>query len=196
MSQKYSYLSVPFLTWLLANMLGFGALGALIITFPSLMRIPGMIVSFLLIGRPIGLAQWIALRRMVQTSIGWIFSIPIGILLAFFITRVIPDSLWPGMDDESIAGLTIAYLIVGFSIGLPQWLILRGHLSRSSIWLLGSSIAVGTSFWLILATDLVNQSGVIAYIVGALVYSIVTGLVLSGLLAYTDQSQADLADAN
>ena len=100
------------------------------------------------------------------------------------------------MDDESIAGLTIAYLIVGFSIGLPQWLILRGHLSRASIWLLGSSIAVGASFWLIFATDLVNQSGVIAYIVGALVYSILTGLVLSALLATTDQTQANLAEAS
>ena len=196
MSQKYSYLSVPFLTWLLANMLGFAALGVLIITFPSLMRIPGMIVSFLLIGLPIGLAQWIGLRRILKTSIAWIISIPIGILLAFLITRVIPDSLWPGMDDESIAGLTTAYLIVGFAIGLPQWLILRRQLARSSIWLLGSSIAVGASFWLILATDLVNQSGVIAYIVGALVYSIVTGLTLSALLATTNQPQANLADAS
>ena len=196
MSQKYSYLSVPFLNWLLANLLGFAALGALIISFPLLMRIPGMIASFLILGLPIGLAQWIGLRRIVQTSIAWIISIPIGILLAFLITRVITDGLWPGMDDESIAGLTTAYLIVGFAIGLPQWLILRPQLARSSIWLLGSSIAVGASFWLILATDLVNQSGVIAYMVGALVYSIVTGLVLSGLLAYSDQSQAKLANAS
>ena len=59
-----------------------------------------------------------------------------------------------------------------------------------------SSIGVGASFWLILATDLVNQSGVIAYIVGALVYSILTGLVLSALLATTNQSQANLAEAS
>ncbi len=172
MSQKFSSLSVQFLTWLFANMLGYGALGALIVTFPILMRIPGMVASILILGLPIGLAQWIALRRIVQTSIAWIISIPIGILLAFLITRVIPDGLWPGMDDESIAGLTTAYLIVGFAIGLPQWYILRRHLARSSIWLLGSSIGVGASFWLILVTDLINQSGVISYIVGALVYFI------------------------
>ena len=196
MSQKYSYLRKQFLTWLLANMLGSAALGALIITFPSVMRFHRVVASTLIISLPIGLAQWIGLRRIVQTSIGWIFSIPIGIPLAFFITRLIPDGLWPGMDDESIAGLTIAYFIMGFSIGLPQWLILRPQLARSSIWLLGSSIAVGASNWLILATDLINQSGVIAYIVGALVYSIVTGLTLSGLLAYTNQSQAKLAGAS
>ena len=196
MSQKVSYLRVQFLTWLFANILGFGALGALIVFVPFLMTIPGMVASTLIISLPIGLAQWIALRRILQTSIAWIISVPIGILLANFITRVIPYGLWPGMDDESIAGMTIAYLIVGFSIGLPQWLILRSHLSRASIWLLGSSIAVGASFWLILATGLVNQSGVIAYIVGALVYTIVTGLTLSALLATTDQSQAKLANAS
>jgi hypothetical protein len=61
---------------------------------------------------------------------------------------------------------------------------------------LGSSIAVAASFWLIFATDLVNQSGVLAYIVGALVYSSVTGLVLAGLLAYTDQSRAKVGEAS
>ena len=195
MSHKYSYLRVQFLTWFLANMLGFAALGVVIATFPFLMRIPGMIVSFLLIGLPVGFAQWIGLRRIMQTSIAWMFSIPIGILLAFLITRVIPDGLWLGLDDESIVGLTAGYLIVGFAIGLPQWLILRPQLARASLWLLGSSLAVGASFWLILATDLVNQSGVIAYIVGALVYACVTGLFLAGLLAITAPSPADPADA-
>jgi len=185
---------VQFLTWLIANILGFGALGAFIVTFPFMMALPGMVASILIIGLPIGVAQWIALRRILQTSIGWIFSIPIGILLAYLLTWVIPEGLWLGMDDESKTVLTAGYLIVGFTIGLPQWLILRSQLSRSSIWLLGSSIAVWASFWLILVTDLINQSGVIAYIVGALVYSIVTGLVLSALLAYTNQSQANQAD--
>ena len=190
MSPKYSDLWKQFLTWFLANVLGFAALGLLVVAFPFLMRIPGMVVPFLLIGLPVGYAQWLGLRRIMPTSIAWLFSIPIGILLAFLITRLVPDGFWLGLDDESIAGLTAAYLVVGFAIGLPQWLILRPQVARSSIWLLGSSLAVGASFWLILATDLVNQSGVLAYIVGALVYSTVTGLVLAGLLAASAQSQA------
>ena len=194
MPLKYSNLWKQFLTWFLANVLGFAALGLLVVTFPFLMSIPGMVVPFLLIGLPVGYAQWLGLRRIMPTSIAWLFSIPIGILLAFLITRLIPEGFWLGLDDESIAGLTAAYLIVGFAIGLPQWLILRPKLARASLWLLGSSLAVGASFWLILVTDLVNQSGVLAYIVGALVYSSLTGLFLAGLFAITAPSPAEPAD--
>jgi len=125
----------------------------------------------------------------------WILTIPIGLLLAILINRVIPDGLWQVVDDESIAALTAGYLLIGFSIGLPQWLILRRQLSKSSIWFLGSSIGVAAGIWIILVTDLISQSGIISYIVGALVYSIVTGLILSGLLAYQNHSQANLAAA-
>ncbi|MCK4901280.1 MAG: hypothetical protein KAS38_21025 [Anaerolineales bacterium] len=131
----------------------------------------------------------------MQTSILWILTIPIGLLLAVLINRVIPDGFWQVVDDESIAALTTGYLVGGFAIGLPQWLILRRQLSRSSIWLLGSSIGAGAGPWLILVTDLINQSGIISYIVGVLVYAIVTGLFLSWLLVYHNQSQTNLASA-
>ena len=144
---------------------------------------------------PIALAQWLALRRILQTSILWVLTTPIGLLLAISIIRVIPTGLWQVVDDESIAALTPVGLWIGFAIGLPQWLILRLQLSKSSIWLLGSSIGVAAGFWTIIVTDLVDRSGIIAYIVGALVYSIVTGLVLSGLLAYQNRSQVNLAAA-
>ena len=109
---------------------------------------------------------------------------------------MVPDVLWQVLgDDESIATLTAIYLVIGFAIGLPQWLILRRHLSRSSIWLLGSSIGAAAGLWIILVTDLINRSGVMAYIVGVLVYAIVTGLTLAGLLAYNDRSQANLVQA-
>lgn len=40
-----------------------------------------------------------------------------------------------------------------------------------------------------------EQSGVIIYLVGALVYAIVTGLVLTALLAFTEQSRAKVGEA-
>ncbi|MGB3702638.1 MAG: hypothetical protein WA997_15325, partial [Anaerolineales bacterium] len=102
---------------------------------------------------------------------------------------------WQVVDNDSIAALTAGYFLIGFAIGLPQWLILRRQLPKSWIWLLGSSIGVAAGFWIILVTDLISQSGISSYIVGVLVYSIVTGLVLSGLLAYQNHSQANLAAA-
>jgi hypothetical protein len=195
MSKQSSYLGRQFLIWIFANILGFGALGASLLVFPSIMSVSGIVSSTFIITIPIALAQWIALRSILRTSIFWILTIPTGLLVFILINRVILDGVWQTVDDESIAALTASYLLVGFLIGLPQWLILRRQLPISSIWLLGSSIGIAAAFWIILVTDLVDMSGVASYIVGALVYSIVTGLVLSGLLAYQNHSQADLAAA-
>jgi hypothetical protein len=195
MSKQNGYLSKQFFMWIFANILGFGALGASLLVIPSIMSISGIVSSTLIITIPIAFAQWIALRRILQTSILWILTIPIGLLLGILFNRVIPVGLWQVVDNDSIAALTAGYLLIGFAIGLPQWLILRRHISKSGIWLLGSSIGVTAGFWIILVTDLINQSGIISYIVGVLVYSIVTGLVLSGLLASQNHSQANLAVA-
>jgi hypothetical protein len=195
MSKQNGYLSNQFFRWLFANILGFGALGASLLVIPSIMSISGIVSSTLIITIPIAFAQWIALRRILQTSILWILTIPIGLLLGILFNRVIPVGLWQVVDNDSIAALTAGYFLIGFAIGLPQWLILRRQLPKSWIWLLGSSIGVVAGFWIILVTDLISQSGISSYIVGVLVYSIVTGLVLSGLLAYQNHSQANLAAA-
>jgi len=192
MSKNYGYLSKQFFTWLFANILGFGALGAAYFVVPAKILMSGIVASTLIISIPIGLAQWIALRRILHTSVLWIFTILVGQLLGRLVQKIIPDGLWLIVDDESIAVLTAGYLVIGLAVGLPQWLILRRQLSRSSIWLLGSSIGAGAGLWIILVTDLINQSGTLAYILGILVYSVVTGITLIGLLSSQKQSQADL----
>lgn len=196
MSEKFDYLNKPFLTWLFANMLGFGVLGASYFLIPARTLMSGIVASALIISIPIGLAQWIALRRILQTSILWIFTIPIGAPLGYGILRLIPNVLWQILgDDESVAVLTAGYFVIGFAIGVLQWLILRQQLLRSSIWILGSSIGAGAGLWLNLVTDLIHQSGVISYVVWVLVYAIVTGLTLTGLLAYHSRSQISLTNA-
>ena len=195
MSQKSGYLSKQFLTWLFANIIGFGVLGASYFVLPAKKLMSGIVASTLIISIPISLAQWTALRRILDTSILWIITVPVGLALAIVINKVIPDGLWHLVDDEFIAVLTAGYLLGGFSIGIPQWLVLRRQLPRSSIWLLGSSIGTAAGLWFIFVTDLIGQSGIVSYIVGVLIYSIVTGVTLMGLLAYYNQSQANLANA-
>lgn len=194
MTQTSGILSKQFLIWVLANVLGFGALGIMHLLSPPIIfsGLFAKIATALAITIPIGLAQWIALHRILQTSVLWILTILIGLLLTILIMRVIPAGLWLVADDESIAALTIPYLVGGFAIGLPQWLILRRQLSRSSIWLLGSSIGTAGSIWLILVTGLINRSGIVSFIIAVLVYSIITGLDLSYLLIYHNQSQTNL----
>jgi hypothetical protein len=82
--------------------------------------------------------------------------------------------------------------MIGFAVGLLQWFILRRQFSGSSLWILGSSVGVGFSLWLILATDLINWSGIFALVVGSLVYPITTGLILLRLLAHHNKSDMNM----
>ena len=153
MTKHFRGISNPFSIWVFANILGFSVLGLAILILPSLMSMPGLLGSTFIISIPISLAQWFALRRVSPVSVLWILSIPIGILLAIFIIREIPAGLLPMVDDESPLVLTVLCLLIGFVIGLPQWLILRRHYANSSIWLLGSSIGVGLGCGILIARD-------------------------------------------
>ncbi len=179
MSKESNLLNKSFLVWISANILGFAALGVLRLAFPSVMSISDFVPIFLMISIPIGLAQWLALRHISRMSALWVFTVPVGVLLAALIFRIAPYGLWLNLDDESILALTSGYVVLGLSIGLPQWLMLRRLLTKSSIWLLSSSIAVATGFWLVLITDLINQSGILSAIVIVLIYPIITGLTIS-----------------
>ncbi len=105
-----------------------------------------------------------------------------GIVASFLIYSSIPDALWRIVDDEATVTLAIIYTAYGTTIGLAQWVILRRHFARSSVWVLGSSVGIGLGFGLVLATDLINRSGFISGIVVVLVYGIATGSILSWLL--------------
>jgi Na+/melibiose symporter-like transporter len=86
------------------------------------------------------------------------------------------------LSDETLAALTILGLMLGLLVGLPQWLILRWKYGASTLWLLGSSLGVGLSMFFVLVTNLINMSGVLAYIAAVLVYALTTGLTLVVLI--------------
>jgi hypothetical protein len=191
-TSKLGTISKSFIIWMVANILGICATAALPLLLESLLdtlRSGVVLVSFFIFSFPISLAQWLALRIFSRTSVLWIFTIPVSIELYFLIYRYIPEGgLRNIADSESIAVLTSGYLLIGFIIGLLQWLILRRQFARSALWLLGSTAGVGFSFWLILATDLINQSVILAFIVAILIYTVTTGLVLAWLIANRTRS--------
>ena len=188
MSQRSSYLSKSFLIWVFANILGISAAAAIPFLGTTLNNPINVVVSVFVFFVP-GLAQWLALRRISHTSILWVLTIPTGILLYLLIYRLIPDGLWQMFDDESLVVLIAPFFLIGFLIGLLQWFLLRRQFSSSLLWILGSSIGVGFSLWLILATDLINRSGILSFIVGVLIYTIITGLILTRLLAHNTQPE-------
>ena len=193
MSMEIKEVRGSFLGWILANILGVAALGVLIVILPFLTTIPGMVASTLIIGLPIGLAQWIAIRRLAPISILWIFTISIGLLLALGILRALPTG---GLvDDESIAVLTAGFAVMGFATGLIQWFLLRRQFTKSLVWLLGSTVGISLGSVLVLASDLVNKSGIISIILVVLLYATATGLTLEWLRGHDDHSHNRLPQA-
>lgn len=179
------------LGWVFANLLGVATVG--VIRFTPLTAIPGKLVSPMLIGLPIGLAQWIALRRVAPISVLWVFTIPISLILGL-ITSPVFAGMWKFLDDESILAMTLFCMIIGLLVGLAQWLFLRAHFNRSLIWVLPSAGGFGLAIAIVLATNLINQSGIASIILITLVYAIATGGVLSWLLSYKRNPEINLFD--
>ena len=167
----------------------------LLFIIPSIMSVSGIGPAILIISIPIGLAQWLALRRILPTSALWIATVPVGLLLTALLIRIFPDMSSLQLDDESIFVLTAWFFVLGFSIGLPQWLLLRRHLSSSFVWVPGSSLAVAAGFGIVLITDLINRFGVLSAVVVVLTYSIITGVILSQLPVSDVHSHEHLKNA-
>jgi hypothetical protein len=197
MVQKLYEVGGVILSWVVANFLGVAAIGAIILFLPFLKSVPGMLVSSLIIGLPIGFVQWIALRRIAPISILWILTISAGLILGLVvINNPAFSGIWGFLDDdESVLSLTVICTTIGLLVGLAQWFFLRSHFSRSLVWLLSSAVGLGLGIGLILVTDLINQSGIVSIILVVLVYSLVTGLVISWMPASHRKTESNLVNA-
>ncbi len=194
MARKLCEAGGVILGWIVANLLGVAAIGALILILPFLTSIPGMLVSSLSIGLPIGFAQWIALRRVAPISILWVLTISAGLLLGLVVSPILAG-IWGFLEDESVLSLTAAYTTIGLLVGMAQWLFLRGHFTKSLVWLLSSAVGLGLGTGLALVSNLINQSGIISIILVILVYAIATGLVMSWLPASHRKAESNLVNA-
>lgn len=195
MAQETDKVRGSFLGWIIANFLGIAALGALRVIFPFLKSIPGLLAPILIIGVPIGLAQWIALRRHAPISILWVITVSTGMLLSILVIYEVPERTWGLIDDESIAMMAGVPAIIGYMVGLIQWFLLRRQFSNSLVWPLGSAVGLGLAAFLVLASGLIDQSGIISSIVAVLVYASATGLALEWLHRQPGKSHSRLPSA-
>jgi hypothetical protein len=194
MARKLDGVGGVILGWVVANLLGAAAIGpsSLILYLTS---IPGRLGSSLAIGLPIGLAQWIALRRVAPISILWVLTISAGLLLGLAVGPMLAGVFWESLDDESVLTLTAAYTMIGLLVGTTQWLLLRGHFAKSLVWPLSSAVGLGLGTGLVLATNLVDQSGIVSIILVVLVYGIATGWVISWSPASHRKTESNLVNA-
>ena len=195
MVRKLYEIGKVILGWLIANLLGVATLGVLIFVFPYIQSIPGMVVSSLIIGLPIGFAQWIALRRVAPISILWTLTITAGLLLGLVMINSPIFGIWGFLENESILSMAVTCTIIGLFVGLGQWSFLRGHFTQSFIWPLSSAVGFGLGIGLVLASNLINQSGIISIILVFLVYTTSTGLVKYWLMTSHRKATNNLANA-
>ena len=132
MSHKHTLAYKPIIFWIAGNLLGIGISLIMPIALPFLLEVHGVVASSLIIFIPIGLAQWLVLRRLLPLSPLWIITMPIGFILTFLLISNMPDTLWPNVDDEAISTLTILITAYGTTIGLAQWVVLRRHFENHS----------------------------------------------------------------
>jgi hypothetical protein len=176
-----------FLYWIGANLLGALGMSPLSAISPIPRLIRGVVFALFLL--PLGLAQWLVLRRRIPISPLWILTWPAGVLLSPLLMAVIP---WAVIgDDESTLVLTLAYVVIGAAIGLPQWLVLRREVSRAGLWVAGHALAMGLGMVLILVTGLVNTSDLVSFVALVLVYAIATASLLTWLLFRPDEAYGE-----
>ena len=195
MARKLYKVGRVILGWVVANLLGVAAIAVIVLLFPFLTAIHGMPVSSLIIGLPIGFAQWIALRRVTPISILWTLTISAGLVLGLVVVNSPIAGIWGFLDDESVLALTVAYTAIGLLIGLAQWVFLRGHFTRSLVWPLSSAVGLGLGIGVVFATNLVYQSETLSIVLVFLVYAIATGSVKSWLPASHRRAESNLVNA-
>ena len=195
MAQKFSEVGKEILGWMVAIFLGVATIGVIRL-IPYLTSIPGMLVSSLLIGLPIGFTQWIVLRRIAPISILWVLTISAGLILGLVVVNSpMAVGVWGFLDDESVLSLTAAPTTIGLLVGLVQWLFLRRHFAKSLVWLLSSAVGLGLGSWLVLVTNLIDRSGIISIILVTLVYAIATGLAITWMPVSDTKAENNLVSA-
>lgn len=105
---------------------------------------PGVLATWVIgsvTGAISGLLQWLVLRIVIRLSPLWILNSLLGWAVGFFL----------GAHVASVLGLTefafgiVIGAVLGLSLGIAQWLILRTKLSSAGWWIVFNIIAWSSS---------------------------------------------------
>ena len=114
-------------------------------------------------------------------------------LLALLMIKYIPVSTWDYLDSEAPGVLITLYLAMSFVFSLPQWLILRRYYQKASLWIVGTTLGFTLGMGVVIVTDMINRSGIVAFILVSLVYILGTGLTFSWQMVSTNQVKMPLS---
>lgn len=90
------------------------------------------------LGAAIGFAQWLVLRNYLRGLGWWVLATTIG-----YTIPLISGPILPVREPPWLAG-SIMFLMFGILLGVPQWLVLHGHVTKAGWWL-----AISIAGWLV-----------------------------------------------
>lgn len=166
-------------SWFVA-FIAFPPAGLLAVTVINRLDTPlSGLIGGAVVGAIVGLAQMLALSRRLALGWGWVIASAIGLGLGTAASVAIFGS------ETTVDAIVQRAPVAGLGLGIAQALILRHHIGRHAIaW----AVAVALIFplaWFVTAlviTTSVNQGFVIFGASGAIVFQVLTGLVLWVLL--------------
>ena len=136
-------------------------------------------VDGLIIGTAIGIAQWLVLRRQVN-PVGWW---PVLSIVGFGLGKAAGEALTQGLSAPIGHGLVGA--VIGLSVGVTQWLVLRRHVEGAAWWV-PANVAAWAVAWSIIGSVEGAAGTPIAWVylagaIGAGAAGVITGFVLVSL---------------
>ena len=96
-----------------------------------------------LIGLLSGLFQYAVLHDYFPRMRWWVAATFLGWLLPFVIFPYIFNFLAPILPPASIGSMALVVVLLGSSIGLFQWIVLRRQVRRAAWWILASIVGLG-----------------------------------------------------
>ncbi len=105
----------------------------------------GGFVFLPVLGLLIGVVQYLLLRGYLPRMSSWVPATVLGWMLPLVLLYLSSTGLFPDLAFDPVWSGAIAFTIIGASIGLCQWSVLRERISRAALWpvasVLGWSVA-------------------------------------------------------
>jgi hypothetical protein len=133
-----------------------------------------------IVGLLTGLLQYGLLRRYLPHMGWWVAATIAGWLLGVFLTLIPGWLSW----TNPLLNLDLAFVVVGLSIGVGQWLLLRRRLSQAGWWI-GANVAGWGLLALITEGNSIGQFGLFA---SGFFPACATGLMLALLMKHVQLS--------
>jgi hypothetical protein len=135
------------------------------------------------LGYVVGLMQWFVLRQQISRAGWWALASAAGLAVVISAGIVVAalTNYSVGLDNFSVLLRWVVVMALGGAvIGMLQWLILRGQVSRAGWWMLASTVGWGLS----MAVAGVFEFVAVGLFFGLLVGGVVLGAVTGGALVW------------